>query len=114
MFNDRFRIDAIARACSGHASTRHTVVASVSATICPVCVGFITIVNKMIGIVLATDAQNRRVISRNSLDGPSPAAPDVGQRGSSAMPQIGQEPGPCFTIFGCMGQVYSIPEGGRG
>src|SRR6266576_5586902 len=29
-------------------------------------------------------------------------------RGSKAMPQIGQLPGPSRTICGCIGQVYSI------
>src|SRR5271166_2638239 len=29
-------------------------------------------------------------------------------RGSRAMPQIGQEPGAGRTIWGCMGQVYSV------
>ena len=34
--------------------------------------------------------------------------PAVTVRGSSAMPQIGHEPGPGRTICGCMGQVYSV------
>ena len=36
------------------------------------------------------------------------AALAVTVRGSSAMPQIGQVPGPSRTICGCMGQVYSM------
>jgi hypothetical protein len=35
-------------------------------------------------------------------------------RGSSAMPQIGQLPGPARTICGCMGQVYSAESGRDG
>ena len=35
-------------------------------------------------------------------------------RGSSAIPQIGHEPGPGRTISGCIGHVYSTPgAGGR-
>src|SRR5437764_10067843 len=33
-------------------------------------------------------------------------------RGSSAMPQMGHDPGPLRTICGCMGQVHSVPGGG--
>ena len=56
------------------------------------------------GAVSATLIQKRRVISRSSGFSPSCA---VTVRGSSAMPQIGQLPGPGRTISGCMGQVYS-------
>ena len=35
-------------------------------------------------------------------------------RGSSAMPQIGHEPGSARTICGCIGQVYSTPVGAIG
>ena len=45
----------------------------------------------------------RRVKSTSSGLGPASAAGTP--LGSSAMPQIGQMPGPCCTIWGCMGQV---------
>ena len=57
------------------------------------------------GAVSARLIQKRRVMSRSS--GLSSAAA-VTVRGSSAMPQIGHEPGPGRTISGCMGQVYSV------
>jgi hypothetical protein len=43
-------------------------------------------------------------MSRSSGLGPSSA---VTVTGSSAMPQIGQAPGPGCRISGCIGQVYS-------
>ena len=49
--------------------------------------------------------QNRRVMSTNSGLG---ASSRVTVLGSSAIPQIGQEPGSGRTISGCMGQTYSI------
>ena len=36
----------------------------------------------------------------------------VTSRGSSAIPQIGQLPGPDRTISGCIGQVYSVRDAG--
>jgi hypothetical protein len=60
------------------------------------------------GDVSKTLTQNRRVMSRSS----GFSSPDaVTVRGSSAMPQIGHEPGPGRTISGCMGQVYSVRLG---
>ena len=51
---------------------------------------------------------NRRVKSISSgLSAISGGTP----MGSSAMPQIGQWPGPSFTICGCIGQVYRVPWG---
>ena len=49
--------------------------------------------------------QNRRVMSTSSGLGSSSR---LTVRGSRAMPQIGQEPGSCRTISGCMGQTYSV------
>src|SRR6266853_4696600 len=57
------------------------------------------------GRVSVTLTQNRRLISRNSGLSSSTAA---ALRGSSAIPQIGQEPGRLRTISGCIGQVYSV------
>jgi len=51
----------------------------------------------------ATPTAKRRVMSRSSGLAASPAA---GSLGSSAMPQIGQEPGAARTICGCIGQVH--------
>ena len=45
----------------------------------------------------------RRVMSISSRFGPSSALGDIG---SSAMPQIGHDPGPSRTISGCIGQVH--------
>ncbi len=59
----------------------------------------------MSGAVSATLIQKRRVMSRSS--GLSSLAA-VTVRGSSAMPQMGHEPGAGRTISGCMGQVYSV------
>ncbi len=56
------------------------------------------------GSVSARLIQNRRVISRSS--GFSSASA-VTVRRSSAMPQMGHDPGPVRTISGCIGQVYS-------
>ena len=53
--------------------------------------------------------QNRRVKSTSSGFGPSSAAGIP--IGSSAIPQIGQSPGPSRTISGCIGQVYFVPGG---
>ena len=52
----------------------------------------------------ATPTQNRRVMSASSGLGPVSA---VTVTGSSAIPQIGQEPGPGRRISGCIGQVHS-------
>ena len=53
--------------------------------------------------------KSRRVMSTSSGFGPSSA---VGVIGSSAMPQIGQDPGPSRTISGCIGQVHLTPGAG--
>src|SRR5271165_5500595 len=64
------------------------------------------------GAVRARLIQKRRVMSRSS--GFSSVA-EVMVRGSSAMPQMGQEPAPGSTISGCMGQTYSVRmEGAAG
>src|SRR5260221_662924 len=53
----------------------------------------------------ATLIQTRRVMSASTGAASSSA---VLTRGSSAIPQIGQLPGPGRTISGCIGQVYSL------
>ena len=54
------------------------------------------------GSVSASPIQNRRVMSTSSGFGPPSAVMDSG---SSAMPQIGQFPGPSWRTSGCIGQV---------
>ena len=54
------------------------------------------------GRVSATSHQKRRVIERKSL---SSSSSSEGIIGSSAMPQIGQWPGPTCCTSGCIGQV---------
>ena len=70
-----------------------------------------------IGLIASTNTgsastaltHRRRVKSTSSGFGLS--APVGTPIGSSAMPQIGQEPGPSRTISGCIGQVYFVPAG---
>ena len=57
------------------------------------------------GTANAAAIHKRRVMSASSGLGPAAAAGSVG---SSAMPQIGQLPGPSRTTSGCIGHVYSI------
>ena len=64
------------------------------------------------GMDNAALTQNRLVKSVSSGLGPS--SPVGTPIGSSAMPQIGQEPGLSRTISGCIGQVYCVPFGGAG
>src|SRR6516162_6378426 len=67
---------------------------------------------KKIGVVSTTEIQNRRVMSTSSG---LVSSCKVTILGSSAMPQIGQEPGSGRTISGCMGQTYSVlTEGAAG
>ena len=54
------------------------------------------------GSVSASPIQNRRVMSTSSGFGPASA---VTASGSSAIPQIGQLPGPSWRTWGCIGQV---------
>ena len=56
------------------------------------------------GRVSTAPTQKRRVMLTSS----GLAALAVTVRGSRAMPQMGQAPGPSRTICGCMGQVYSV------
>ncbi len=63
------------------------------------------------GMPITTEVQKRHVISRNS--GFSSVV-SVTVFGSSAMPQMGHEPGPSRTISGCMGQVHSVFAGASG
>src|ERR1035437_5649396 len=59
--------------------------------------------SRRVGSVSARLILNRLVMSCSSLLFSSP----VTSRGSSAMPQMGHDPGPERPICGCIGQVYS-------
>jgi hypothetical protein len=61
------------------------------------------IARSRIGTASAALTQSRRVKSMSSGLGPS--SPVI-TAGSSAMPQIGQAPGPSRMISGCIGQVH--------
>src|ERR1039457_6893175 len=61
-------------------------------------------ISASMGTASATLIHSRRVMLANS--GFDSSA--VTSRGSSAMPQIGHEPGASRTICGCIGQVYSV------
>src|ERR1019366_6899665 len=61
-------------------------------------------ISASMGTASATLIHSRRVMSASS--GFDSSA--VISRGSSAMPQIGQEPGASRTICGCIGHVYSV------
>ena len=58
------------------------------------------------GIVSAPATHSRRVKSTSSGLGVSSSD---GSSGSSAMPQIGQVPGPSWRICGCIGHVHIAP-----
>src|ERR1035437_7788369 len=62
------------------------------------------------GTVRIVEITNRRFISAYSG---SACSSRVTSFGSSAMPQIGHEPGPIRTISGCIGQVYSMAAAGE-
>jgi hypothetical protein len=112
MFRLRLTTDAQARWKNGHPAHSTTGVASANCTqverrgeirscspsagICPLISSTTT------GTVSASPIQNRRVMSSSSGLGPASATTSSG---SSAMPQIGQLPGPSCRICGCMGQV---------
>ena len=59
----------------------------------------------------ASDHRNRRVMSTSSSFGCSSSETFTG---SSAIPQIGHEPGPFCRTSGCIGQVYSASDIGDG
>ena len=63
--------------------------------------------NSRIGRVASAETKNRLVMSSSS----GLRSSTLTTLGSSAMPQIGQEPGSSRTISGCMGQVHSVRVG---
>src|SRR5271165_3834662 len=68
------------------------------------------IISASIGTESAAPIHNLLVISISS----GLISSAVTSRGSSAMPQIGHEPGASRTICGCIGQVYSMRLAGGG
>src|ERR1017187_6976938 len=61
-------------------------------------------ISASMGTASATLTHSRLVIASNS----GLVCALVASRGSSAMPQIGHEPGASRTICGCIGHVYSV------
>ena len=112
MFRLRFFTDATARMKNGQPAQSTTGVPSSSCTQFEVCCAmrwwrsktWPPISRANTGSVSAVPIQKRRVMSRSS--GLSPVSA-VASTGSSAMPQMGQLPGPIWRICGCIGQVYS-------
>src|ERR1017187_7222363 len=72
------------------------------------CIGIVDkkaeTISASMGTASATLIHSRRVMSASSGLVSSTAT----SRGSSAMPQIGHEPGASRTICGCIGHVYSV------
>src|SRR5215472_17366650 len=60
---------------------------------------------KTIGALKTTPTQNRRVMLTSSGFA---SASKVTALGSSAIPQMGHEPGSSRIISGCIGQTYSV------
>ena len=108
MFGLRFRTDAIARAKKGAPAQSTTGVASTSSShsIQPGrCQPNISpIATASSATVKGRAPSSRRCMSFSSgLTGSSSET----VRGSSAIPQMGQEPGASRTICGCIGQTHS-------
>src|SRR5262245_6890671 len=114
MLGLRFTNDAHARSKNGHPAQKTTGVASTR----PVqfSKGPQVIVRRPPPTMSATlnttkgrprrpPIQNRRVMSINSGFG---CSDNEMTRGSSAIPQIGHDPGALLTISGCIGHVYSV------
>ncbi len=112
MFRLRFFTDATARTKNGQPAHSTTGVPSTSWIQFDCCwptrwlrfVRWPPISSAKTGAVRAVPIQNRRVMSRSS--GLSPCSA-LASTGSSAMPQMGQLPGPNWRTWGCIGQVYS-------
>src|SRR5277367_1148174 len=114
MLVERLTTDAQPRSKNGHPPHRTTGVARSSSIqgsqpLCSACStgtpgNIATIAMASSGAVRARLIQKRWVISRSS--GFSSSVAEI-VRGSSAMPQMGHDPGLGRTISGCIGQVYS-------
>ena len=119
MFRLRFTTDAQPRSNSGHPAQSTTGVASASSIHgihrpSARCTGIpgrkSDMPSRNSGTVNTRLAQKRRLMSSSSGFFSS----RVTVRGSRAIPQIGQDPGPLRTICGCIGQVHSMPGKGGG
>jgi len=112
MFRLRFTKDAQPRTKNGQPAQSTTGLASThcsqtetpaGTTSCRCSQGrWAPIASTITGTVSTTLTQKRRVMSMRSGFGPASA---VIAKGSSAMPQIGQLPGPFRRRYGCIGQV---------
>jgi hypothetical protein len=112
MLRLRFFTEATARVKNGQPAHRTTGVPSNNCTQFEVCCAMRWWMSKRCppissantGTVSAVPIQKRLVMSRSS--GLSPCSA-VASTGSSAMPQMGQLPGPIWRTCGCIGQVNS-------
>src|SRR5687768_14474198 len=114
MFGERLTIDAHIRSKNGQPAHQTTGVARANAIRLaarmftrPPRPGPSTmslIASTKTGRVSSPAITNLRVMSASSGFGPSSSDTVFG---SSAMPQIGHDPGPICTISGCIGHVYS-------
>src|SRR5258706_6444522 len=111
MFGLAWRIEAAPRTKKGQPPQRTTGVASASWIQVDEVPCIDVIASATSGALRMAQTQSRRVMSASSGSGPSTAATDIG---SSAMPHLGQEPGPSRTISGCIGQGYLLPVAGGG
>src|SRR5205809_2553553 len=113
MLGLRFTTDAQARSKNGHPARNTTGVASarpIQFTTVPYVMtrrpppAMSAMVTATTGAASNAAIQNRLVMSTSSGLGVSSA---LTVRGSSAIPQIGHDPGASRTICGCIGHVYS-------
>jgi len=108
MFGLRVRIDATQRSKKGHPAHNTTGVASTSSV--PLRSAgesegdrtWPNIARMNTTPVSGSVHQKRRL---KSVSSGFSACPAPGISGSSAMPHLGQTPGPCWRISGCMGQM---------
>ena len=116
MLGERLTSDAQNRRKNGSAAHSTTGVASTSSIQLSTCAPSqprksspttSPIDSTRIGALSAAETISRRVKSTSSGLGPSSSDATIG---SSAMPQIGQSPGPSCTICGCIGHVYLVPD----
>lgn len=120
MFRFQVRTEAQPRTKKGHPAHSTTGVASTSCSHVFTVAGmtsstagnrWLPISRSTTGTASATPTQNRRVMSASSGLGPLSA---VTSTGSSAIPQIGHDPGPGRRISGCIGQVHSATSPAEG
>ena len=115
MLRLRFFNEAHPRRKNGAAPHSTTTLASVSCSHVEARIGSgshpvssTPIVSASSGADSAAQIHIRWLMSASSGLGPSSS---VGASGSSAIPQIGQSPGPSRRISGCIGHVHTAPSG---